>query len=104
MRRYTTPTVELAVQGIDLTGCEVWVTLEQRGDEITTRVGADDMAHDDEGTTITVGYTQEQTASLDEGRARLQVNWLDADGRRNATGIATVEVAGNLLGRTVGDA
>lgn len=103
MRRYTTPTMELVVQGIDLTGCDVYVTLWQQGDEITTRVGADDMARDDEGTTITVGYTQEQTASLDEGRAKVQVNWVDGEGRRNATAIAAIQVSGNLLGRKVGN-
>jgi len=103
MRRYTTPTLELVVQGIDLTGYEVYVTLCQQGDEITTQVAPEDMAHGEDGTTITVDYTQEQTASLEEGRAKVQVNWLDGEGRRNATNIATVRVDGNLLGRTVGN-
>jgi hypothetical protein len=95
--------MELVVQGIDLTGCDVYVTLWQQGGEITTQVGPEDMARDDEGTTITVGYTQEQTASLDEGRAKVQVNWVDGEGRRNATAIAAIQVSGNLLGRKVGN-
>lgn len=104
MRRYTTPTIEVTVEGVDLTGCEIWVTLWQQGTEVTTRPGANDVAYDGSDTTITVGYTQEQTASLDEGRAKVQVNWVDGEGRRNATAIAAIQVSGNLLGRTVGDA
>lgn len=101
MRRYTTPTVELVIEGIDLTGCEVYVTLSQQGSEITTTIGDGDMAYDGEDTTITVAYTQEETARLTEGRAKVQVNWLDSNGARNCSSIATVQVTGNLLGRVV---
>lgn len=102
MRRYTTPTMELVVQGIDLTASDVYVTMRQQGRELTIENA--DVALDGEDTIITFSLTQEQSATFREGRARLQVNWLDADGRRNATNIAAVEVAGNLLERTVGDA
>lgn len=103
MRRYTTPTLELVVEGIDLTASDVYVTLSQQGTEVTTRADADDMSCDGADTTIVVAYTQEQTASLAEGRAKVQVNWVDAESRRNATDVASVKVTGNLLGRTVGN-
>lgn len=101
MRRYTTPTIEVTVEGVDLTGCEIWVTLWQQGTEVTTRSGANDVAYDGSDTTITVAYSQEQTARLVEGHARMQVNWMDSDGLRNATDSAVVQVTGNLLGRVV---
>lgn len=101
MRRYTTPTVELVVGGIDLTSCDVYVTLWQQGSEVTTRPGEGDMAFDGTDTTITLRYTQEQTASFEEGRAKMQVNWLTEDGERNCTSVATVHVTGNLLRKVI---
>lgn len=98
MRRYTTPTVELAVRGADLTGCECWVSITQGASRIETQA---EPELDGEDTTLTVQLTQEQTGMLRQGSARVQVNWIDEGGHRNATTIREVEVDGNLLDRVV---
>lgn len=103
MRRYTTPNIEIVVEGIDLTASHVYVTLWQHGAEVTTQVGDDDMSYDGSNTTINVAYTQEQTSVFCEGRAKIQVNWIDTNERRNATDISSIRITGNLLGRTIED-
>lgn len=98
MRRYTTPTIELTVHGADLTGCECWVSIIQGKAKIEIQATP---TLDGEDTTLTVQLTQEQTGMLSRGSARVQVNWIDEGGHRNATTIREVEVSGNLLERVI---
>ena len=95
MRRYTTPTLELVVEGVDLTAMSVWVTIEQHRRKVT--IDQPDTDCDGEDTTILVPLSQEQTSAMKVGSARVQVNWTDGHGYRNATEIATVDVEENLL-------
>ena len=60
-----------------------------------------DVALDGEDTVITFSLTQEQSATFREGRARVEVNWVDADGFRNATTIEELAVTPNLLNRVI---
>lgn len=100
MRRYTTPTLPLIVQGIDLTGADVWVTLAQKAHIIT--VDDANMELDEDGNTvISVDLTQFQTAEFREGTMKVQVNWIDELGRRNASNEALITVDGNLLDRVL---
>lgn len=96
MRRYTTPTHVLTVEGVDLTGARVWVTYENATGNFTVEDA--DVAPDGEDSVVTVTLTEAQTASLSTGRAKVQVNWT-LGGRRCATEVKTVEVTENLLGR-----
>lgn len=94
MRRYTTPTHTLTIEGVDLTEAKVWVTYEN----VKGRFTVDDasVSCDDDVTTIEVTLTEKQTASLSAGSAKVQVNWVLGD-RRGATDIKTVKVLENLL-------
>lgn len=99
MIQYTTPTNKHVVKGIDLTGCDVWVSYEQGKRELDMK--AADVAFDGEDTTITVRFTQGQTASFKVGEAKVQVNWVYPDGTRDATGQKSVRIEPNLLNREV---
>ena len=99
MRRYTTPTIELTVEGHDLTASDVYVTMRQQGRELTIEDA--DVALDGEDTVITFALTQEQSATFREGRAKVEVNWVDADGFRNATAIEEMSVTPNLLNQVI---
>lgn len=96
--RYTTPTLELRIEGIDLTECELLVTFSQgtqRLDVTPSNVTYDGSTH------ILVDLSQEQTAMFFDGPVNAQVNWIDVAGNRDATKIASLEWHGNLLNRVV---
>lgn len=99
MIRYTTPTDELIVKGVDLTGCEVWASYRQRSKKLDVK--ADSVTYDGTDTTILVPLTQEQTGAFCCGQVAIQVNWLTPEGARDATTIKSVEVGGNLLDRVM---
>lgn len=93
MIRWTTPTLILTIKGIDLTACDVYVTVEQGSKEITLQAA---VSYDDPNTVLTVEYTQAQTSLLHIGEAEIQANWVK-DGRRDATLPKTIYVEKNLL-------
>ena len=101
MIQYTTPTLPLEVKGVDLTPYEVYVSIAQSRHEL--ELHDVEVTYDSESkvTTILVALTQEQTGSLRPGKAKVQVNWVDQVGKRNATTIREVDVLSNLLDRVV---
>lgn len=99
MRRYTTPTLPLTVRGADLTGCDVWVTITQGAHRIERKVAC---SYDGTDTAIELALSQEETGALKRGKSKVQVNWVDRDGHRDATRIREVDVAENLQDRVVG--
>lgn len=99
MIQYTTPTLHLIVEGADLTEHEVYVTISQGGREVTITDG--EVTLDGEDTHIRVPLTQLQTGAMRHGKAKVQVNWTDQSGHRDATTIADVEVTDNLMKRVV---
>ena len=107
MIQYTTPTIPLVVEGIDLTqSLDVYVTLEQKGIELTKN-GSDlilttDTHDQTTDTNITFRLTQEETAAFNlHGMVQIQVNWIDSAGVRDATEIKSVPVMLNLLDRVI---
>lgn len=98
MINYTTPTLHLIVEGIDLTGQEIYVTLEQSNRELT-KSGEDlTVTLDGEDTKIEFTLSQEESASFQYSRsAQVQVNWISQNGVRGATNIAQIGVLKNLL-------
>lgn len=105
MIRYTTPLLPLEVEGIDLTQNEdVYVTLEQ-GDNELTKSGTDlTIAYDAETEMSTIDFTlsQAETAAFYLGKAvDIQVNFINAAGRRDATNIVTIPVMRNLLDKEI---
>lgn len=91
---YTTPTITLTVDA-DLTGMDVYVTLEQGQNRLTI----EDAAVTVEGgvTTIEVTLTQAQTAAFSRGSCDVQVNWMDIRGMRNATIVRSIPIGTQLL-------
>ena len=99
MIQYTTPTDELVVKGVDLTGYEVWASYRQRSKKLD--VQAQSVTYDGEDTTLLIPLTQEQTGAFCCGQVAVQVNWLTPEGARDATTIKTIDVGGNLLDRVM---
>lgn len=96
MIRYTTPTHQHKVKGIDLTGCEVWVSYEQGFVNVDARGSAE---FDGEDSTVTVTMSQKQTGRFKEGIVSVQINWLYPNGKRDATGKKELQMLDNLLER-----
>lgn len=95
MIQWTSPTDELRVRGVDLTGCDVWVSYQQRKVELDVK--ATTVAFDGSDTTVTVELAQAQTAMFKPGTVQVQVNWVTLEGRRDATLAKEDEVHVNLL-------
>ena len=106
MINYTTPTLHLTVEDIDITAHEVYVSLEQGRTEVT-KTGSDlsMTAETEQGHTntyIDVMLTQEESASFNWGRpCDVQVNWITASDIRAATFIETIPVMRNLMDKVV---
>lgn len=93
MRRGTTPTLAIHVDQ-DLSGCEVYVTLAQRGKQITKRESDFDMKVSGGATTINLTLSQAETLSFTAERGsavEVQVRYVK-DGRACATDIVSVPV------------
>lgn len=105
MIRGTTPTLILTIKNnaVDLGEAEnVYVTVRQGVKEITVSEGLEI----DTPRTVNVFLTQEQSLSLAEGNAEVQINWtyLDIDGvtvRRAATKLKTIPIDKQLLRRVI---
>lgn len=91
---WTTPTHELTVRGVDLTGYDVYVDYKQGSKSIHIEA-ADVQAVTTEtttDTTVTVELTQEQTGAFSPERAvDVQVNWVTPDGKRDATTVKQIQ-------------
>lgn len=97
-RKYTTPTKRIRVKGVDLTRMRVWVTFAQKKLlKAITKVDCP-MELDGEDTIVSVTLTQSDTAKLhiDES-VEIQVNYMDANGNRQATDAVSEPVTDNLL-------
>ena len=99
MRRYTTPTIQLTIAGIDLTGTDVYVTFSQG--ERTLTITDPALVYDSSNgglTTIYVPLTQAQTAKFNvSSPVNVQVNWIDSNEMRNATDVKQIPVLINTL-------
>lgn len=96
MIRYTTPTHEHRIKGIDLSGCEVWVSYEQGLAEVNAKASVE---FDGTDSIATVSLTQGETARFREGTVYVQINWVWPNGKRDATVKKELPMLGNLLER-----
>lgn len=103
MIKYTTPTISLIVEGVDITAHDIYVTLEQGTTELI-KTGSDLIVSTDDGdTSIIFTLTQEESAMFDyNNRAAIQVNWITSTGVRCATEIKSIGVLRNLLDKVIG--
>lgn len=106
MINFTTPTITLTVEGVDISSQDVYVTLEQGKQELT-KTGADltISTQTEEGVTDTIivfMLSQEESALFRvNAPVSIQVNWISASGIRAATEIRTIPVMRNLLDEVV---
>lgn len=103
MINYTTPTITLEVEGVDLTqNQDVYVTMLQGNTELQ-KTGEDlDISYAQEKSTIVLSLTQEESADFQPSRTvQVQVNWITDEGERGATNIATIKVFRNLLDEVI---
>lgn len=99
MIRFTTPTHVHKVKGIDLTGCDVYVSYEQGLTSVDIRPDA--VSFDGEDTEITVPLTQLQTSRFRVGKVTVQINWVHPDGKRNAVDTKEMDISRNLMQKVV---
>ena len=96
MRRGTTPTLVLAVTGLNVAELDtIFITFEQGSLELTK--SKDDITIDEEANTIKVTLSQEETLKFNAGSVNVQVRGIVADGSiAVASNIKTIKV-GNVL-------
>lgn len=106
MVKYTTPAIQLRIKGIDLTAeQDVRVTLSEDGGVKLTKSGADlnITAEEEQGvivTTIALVLSQQESAAFNYV-SEVQVNWINSQGKRDATEIKTLSVSENLLAEVI---
>ena len=101
MIRYTTPTITLVVEGVELNSEDIYVTLKQGALEMT-KSGDDLDISVDEDTTIQFSLSQEESAEFKENLSvAVQVNWIASNGTRAATSIQNISVFKNLLDEVI---
>ena len=92
MRRGYAGPITCTVTGIDLTDYSIYLTIKSRGREIT-KTGADlSVAYDEGVTAIVFNITQQESLSLTDGTAKVQVRYVSADGSADATVEGTLNV------------
>ena len=102
MINYTTPTISLTVEGIDLTGQDIYVSLEQVRAELTKKGDSLTVSYSEGNTNITFVLSQEESAMFKFDKpVEVQVNWIGANTVRMATEIATIPVMRNLLAEVI---
>lgn len=106
MINFTTPTINLTVEGADISSMDVYVTLQQGAYELTK--SGDDLTIQTEtigqvtNTNISFTLSQEESASFKpKYSVAVQVNWINENGIRSATEIKTIRVTPNLLDEVI---
>ena len=106
MINYTTPSISLTVEDKDLTGQDVYVSLEQgtieltkKGTDLTISTSTHGQITD---TDIVLVLTQEESAMFKfNSSVAVQVNWINSSGVREATDIKVIGVMRNLLDEVI---
>ena len=84
LRQWTTPTLTLTVNGIDLTDCHIEVAFQQ-GNHILVKEDPP-VAATESGCVITMTLSQEETGSFTEGGfVDIQIRYIDQNHTANAT-------------------
>ena len=99
--RGTTPDYIIELDGVDLTGQTVYVTIRQGVRAITKQGDALSIATDASGSTIAFRLAQRDTLYLVEGAASIQVKIIDETGYVQATGIGSINIAKALLEKVI---
>jgi len=88
MRRASTPTVTVTAKNVDLTGCTVRIAIES-GNKV---IKAATVSSDGTDSVCAARLTHADSLALKEGRARIQLHWIDTEGHEHQSSIATAAV------------
>lgn len=109
MRQGTTPMVVFDVAQ-EFDGCNVYVTIDQNGYQITKASRTSDdieitKHYDEEGnfdySKVAMFLTQPETLGLDVGKARAQIRWVNYLDVAFATDIKTISIDESLLAEVI---
>ena len=103
--RGTTPVISLDLEGVDFTGYTVYATLDQNGEQITKsgeQLAIEPLYADEEeteviGSTVHMFLSQDDTLRLEQGRAEVQVRWVNDIDEAFASDIGQVQLSRVLL-------
>lgn len=101
MIRGTTPDYVLTLDGVDLTGQTVYVTIGQGKARLTKTGDELSVSVDDTGSAIAFSLSQEDTLGLSAGSASVQVRFIDSDGAAQATEKAVLNIEDVLLEKVI---
>lgn len=97
MIKGTTPTLLVKLTGRDITEATDWLVTLKSGIRKVVKAKSECTASVEDGSTmIQVPLTQRETLTLKAGTVEIQLNWLNADGSREASTKGTLELEGNL--------
>lgn len=99
--RGTTPDYVLTLDGYDLTGKKVYVTLAQGGQKTTLTGDRLTVVVRQGGSTVAFALTQAETLGLKAGDAEVQLKCIDSAGNVDASGIGRLAIDRALLEREI---
>ena len=99
MRRWTTPTQRIVIHDVDLSNCDIYLTVNQGKNSVTFKSPI--VSTSDADTILEFDLTQKDTSGFSVGTATIQINWVTPNNKRFATDTATIKITKNLLEREV---
>ena len=101
MIRGTTPDFILEIEGYDLTGMTVYVTISQGFVKLTKSNDDLDIRVNGGNSEIWLSLTQTDTLAVQAGSADVQVRMIDRDGHADATETAPICISRVLLEKVI---
>lgn len=92
MIRGTTPTYIQTIDNYDLTDTTVYVTIKDSWTRLTLTNNVQSIQYDGNKSIIVFRLTQDETLSFREGKAEVQVRFIDIGGIAKATDIQPIDV------------
>lgn len=99
--RGTTPDYILLLNGYDLTGRTVYVTIAQGSNKITFTGDRLTIAVNETGSTIAFSLTQAETLSMRTGTAEVQVKCINKNGEVDGSAIGHLSISRALLEKEI---
>ena len=99
--RGTTPDYVLALNGYDLTGKTVFVTIAQGGIKTTLTGDRLTIATDESGSAVAFELTQAETLRFKAGDVEVQLKCINSAGKADGSGIGQLTIDRALLEREI---
>lgn len=102
MVRYTTPTFTLTLKNVNLTGYQIYVSIQQGSTIITLDYENISLNIVNGNSVLTFELTQEESSKFDyHNKANVQVNAINSDNHRVATDIMEIDILKNLIDKEI---